>query len=386
MSRLRVVHVVPSLDQEMGGSVQAALLMSDALGAMDIESSVVATLGRFDRLGYIGNEFDRIRYQVFKRRLPRHYYRSPSLRRHLHRHACDIDVLHVHGVFNFPAAYALATARRQGVVSVVSPHGQLDPYDLLRHRHAKSFYGAAFLRRALSGVRTAAVMSDREGAALQTFGVPLPTRTVGVPVRALRGGSGPRLRERFDIPRHAVVVLFLGRIDRKKRLDILLKSVARVGSEVAGVHTLIVGDGEQQYLRQLRALSVRLGLERTTTWAGTLRGRDKADALDASNIFVLPSENENYGITVVEALLAGVPALISDKVYLSETLCDEGGVRVCATTVDSCAAGLLTLVRGPIALRSNSQQVRKVAETLFSPERVAERLSETYVSAIDGQS
>jgi hypothetical protein len=113
-SQLRVLHVVPSLDQEMGGSVQAALLMDDALTSMGIASSIVTTYAPSDRLGYLGQEFPRASYELFRWRFPGHYYRSPGLRKHLHRPRGRIDVLHVHGVFNFPAAYQLFGRLRSG--------------------------------------------------------------------------------------------------------------------------------------------------------------------------------------------------------------------------------------------------------------------------------
>ncbi|HEV2126521.1 MAG TPA: glycosyltransferase [Chloroflexota bacterium] len=372
------MHVVPSLDQEMGGSLQAALLMNEALVPLGVDSSIRTTVGPDDQLAWIGEEFDFISYEAFRRRFPHHYYRSPALSLRLRREAAAVDVVHVHGFFNFPAAYGLVAGSSCGTTIVASPHGQLDPYDLRRHRFAKRLYARGFLRRALESVATTVVTSDREGAELQTFGVPVTTRTVGLPVRPLPSGSGQRLRDRFGIPRDAVIVLFLGRLHPKKRLDIVLRSVARLRSRFGDLHTLVVGDGDPAYLRKLRSLSADLGSEPFTTWAGTLRGQDKADALDASDLFALTSENENFGITIVEALLAGVPVLISDKVYLDGILQKEGLATVCQTTVDSCTSALGSLVDDPVALRARAPGVRKLARDLFAPENVAERLLETY--------
>lgn len=377
------MHVVPSLDQEMGGSVQAALLISDALVRMGIDSSIRTTIGPSDRVSWIDDEFAFVSYQAFRRQFPHHYYRAPALRQRVNQDSAQCDVLHVHGVFNFPAAYALATAHKHKATIILSPHGQLDPYDLRRHRLAKSLYARTFLRRALAEVGTTVVTSDREGAMLQTFGVPMSTRTIGLPVRPLVQGSGVRLRERFGISPDAVVVLFLGRIAPKKRVDLILESVANLRSRLPALHTLVIGDGEQAHVRELRALSVALGEEPFTTWGGTLRGQDKADAFDASNVFALPSENENFGITIVEALLAGVPALVSDRVYLDDDPEGQGLATVCQPTVESCTSALLDLVRDPVTLKARSQVAQTVARDLFDPAKVAGRLIETYESALE---
>lgn len=381
-TQLRVLHVVPSLDQEMGGLPQAALLMNDVLTSMGVASSIVATHVPSDRLDYLGQEFPAVSYELFRRRFPGHYYRAPGLRKRLHRSGGRIDVLHVHGVFNFPAAYGLVAARSAGVVGILSPHGQLDPYDLRRHCLSKSVYGQVFLRRVLPSIRAAVVTSDREGMHLRTYGVSLAARTIGLPVRAPSGGDGSRLREHFGIPPDGVVTLFLGRIHPKKRLDILLESVAKARGRVPDLCALVVGDGDPHYVRELQELSVRLGADSFTTWAGTLRGQDKADAFAAGDIFALPSENENFGITVVEALLAGVPAVVSDNVYLHEILSDKDLALVCDTTVESCSSALVSLARDPTALRARSGRVRDVAAALFAPDRVGQRLAETYLAAL----
>ncbi|HEV2071624.1 MAG TPA: hypothetical protein VGR26_17690 [Acidimicrobiales bacterium] len=90
-----MVHVVPSLDRDMGGSVQAALLMSEALGAIDIESHVVGTFGASDRLAYIADKFDRVSYHSSAVALPATTTARRGSGRHLGRRAPHINARHV---------------------------------------------------------------------------------------------------------------------------------------------------------------------------------------------------------------------------------------------------------------------------------------------------
>ena len=379
---ITALHVVPSLDQGMGGSVQAALSMCDALRGAGVTSYITSTVSEHDRLAYLALEFPRVETQLFNRRPPRHYYRSPSLHDTLRYSILRADILHVHGVFNFPAAYALSVRRGRSTGIILSPHGQLDPYDLARHRVSKRLYGELFLRKALRRVDCALVTSDMEGASLNTFGVRTPRATIPLPVKAGPQGCGPRLRETYGISSEAPLLLFLGRIDPKKRLDILLASMGRLRHVLTDVALLVVGDGGTRYTRQMHALAASLNIAHKVTWTGNLRGTDKADALDAANLFVLPSENENFGITVVEALLAGLPTLVSDQVHLQTTIAGYGLGGVCRPDVDSCSRSLLDLLSDPARLALCSQRARAVAEALYSPATVGERLRDLYLTVL----
>lgn len=379
------LHVVPSLDHGMGGSVQAALSMCDALAHVDVQSQLVSTAASTDRLDYLSSEFKGLTYVLFDRTFPHHYYRSPLLNRHIHSRAPHVDIVHVHGVFNFPAAYSLSLSSASSARIILSPHGQLDPYDLARHGWSKSLYGRVFLRRALRRVNRALVTSNQEGTALQTFGAPLRSETIPLPVRPTESGSGPRLRANYGIKPSAPLLLYLGRFHPKKRLDVFLTSVARIRPSMPALHVLLVGDGDRRYTDSIRRLTARLHLRDAVTWTGTLRGREKAAAFDAANLFVLTSENENFGITVAEALLAGLPTLISDQVHLQDTVARFGLGGICKPEVESCTQRLLELLSDPGRLALASERARTVAASLYSPEVVGERLRDLYLSVLEEQ-
>jgi glycosyltransferase involved in cell wall biosynthesis len=379
---LTSLHVVPSLDEGMGGSVQAALSMCDALRRIGVTARIAATGTPKDRIAYLEAEFQGLDYDLFTRSLPRHFYRAPSLHRYIRDASRGIDIVHVHGVFNFPAAYALSVAPGAGPRVVLSPHGQLDPYDLARHRAGKKLYGEIFLRRALRDVSCAHVTSEREGQALETYGVPVPVQAIPLPIAPTTQGSGRCLRARYGIHPDAPLLLFLGRIHPKKRLDIVLGALARIRQVVPRVHLLVVGDGEPEYTREMRELAKKLFLVETVTWTGNLRGSDKADAFAAAMLFVLPSENENFGITVVESLLAGVPVVISDQVYLQEVIQNHDLGAVCRTDVDSCSEKVLELLCDPSRLEILSKRAQAVAPSIYSPETIGARLRDLYLSVL----
>jgi glycosyltransferase involved in cell wall biosynthesis len=122
----------------------------------------------------------------------------------------------------------------------------------------------------------------------------------------------------------------------------------------------------------------RLAVDDIVTWAGFLLGAEKWDALAAGDVFALPSDNENFGMVVVEALLAGTPALISDEVYLGDDLQGIGAVTICARDAHSVAHSLARLLDDPAGLRDELLSSRPSIDELFSPDSVTRRTVALY--------
>src|SRR5205807_9008961 len=106
--------------------------------------------------------------------------------------------------------------------------------------------------------------------------------------------------------------------------------------------TLKLGSGgggeERRYAERLEALAAELGVTSSLVWAGLRIGESKGDACASADVFTLPSDYENFGSVVIEALLAERPVVISDGVYIASDLADEGVADVCGQDVPSLVA------------------------------------------------
>jgi glycosyltransferase involved in cell wall biosynthesis len=92
-------------------------------------------------------------------------------------------------------------------------------------------------------------------------------------------------------------------------------------------HLMIAGPDVVGWQKELNDRAAQLGFGSRITWTGMISGAMKWGALRAAKVFVLPSHQENFGIAVVEALAAGVPVLISNKVNIwREIEADEAGI------------------------------------------------------------
>jgi glycosyltransferase involved in cell wall biosynthesis len=103
-------------------------------------------------------------------------------------------------------------------------------------------------------------------------------------------------------------ILSLGRLHPKKSLDVLIRAWAKLEQQYPDWRLRIVGPSEGGHEDELRSLTQSLGIKRLTI-EGPIYGRDKFSVYQATDIFVLPTRNENFGIAVAEALAAGVPVI-----------------------------------------------------------------------------
>jgi glycosyltransferase involved in cell wall biosynthesis len=158
------------------------------------------------------------------------------------------------------------------------------------------------------------------------------------------------------------LILFLGRIHPKKGCDLLIKAFAQPAKEEPLLHLVIAGPDQVGWQGKLQKLSQKLRISDRITWTGMLSGDLKCGAVHSSEVFILPSHQENFGIAVAEALACGVPVLISNKVNIWREIKAAGAGLVARDDLQ----GTAELLAKWIAMPHNEQQtMRQKAKTCF---------------------
>ena len=138
-------------------------------------------------------------------------------------------------------------------------------------------------------------------------------------------------------------VLYVGRFYRRKRVDVLLRAVARLGSAIPDLELRIVGNGPCN--QSWRALASELKLDTTVTWLGDVSRAELAAEYNRCHLFCLPSVQEGFGIVLLEAMAAGKPIVAARAGAIPEvapfaTLVEPNGS-------EALAAGILERFRNP---------------------------------------
>ncbi len=144
---------------------------------------------------------------------------------------------------------------------------------------------------------------------------------------------------------------------------------------------MIAGSGGDKYVRSLHELARAKSIGSRVTFTGRLDGADKWAAIRLSELFVLASHQENFGIAVVEALACGVPVVISDQVNIWREILRSNAGFVCTPERDSVTAALAKWQSLSQVERDNmSAAARACYVKYFGLEFPVERLRAEYAS------
>ncbi len=260
-----------------------------------------------------------IRY--FPAQAPRRYVFSWPLARALRSAIPAHDIVHIHSLYLFPVDRRRLPCRRAGVPYLVRPHGTLDPYLFRRHRVRKWVYERLFEWRNLNRARPPSTSPPgRRRSSRGPSGFPpagssfrpacmSSGTTVRPGTRRLRRRCGPSRADRRAI-------LYLGRLNFKKGLDLLARAFGELARQRADVQLVLAGPDDDGYGERVRRWLAAEGVLDRCTVTGMLVGERKLAALRRADVFVLPSYSENFGVAVVEAMASGLPVVISDRVNI----------------------------------------------------------------------
>lgn len=327
---MRIAHVLPMVSWRFGGPVAGVLDSAEALVALGHDVTVFSTtLGRVpwsgDRREMLPEEMPEVAagvdVELFEVKEPLRLMYSPAMKRRLGAVIDQFDVLHVHSLWLYPQFAAQRAARRSGVPYVVSPHGSLDPYLRSRGRARKALSTLLWQRGMMKHAAVLHITTEEEGRLISDVVPEVPHVLVpnGVWVDRFReaDGNGERFRKKHLDGFEGPLVMFFSRVNYKKGVDILIRSMSSVLRRVPSAHLAIVGPDDEGLTSSLERLVASLNLESRVTFTGPLFGPERDDALAAADVWALPSHTENFGIAVVEAMAAGLATVISPDVNLA---------------------------------------------------------------------
>jgi glycosyltransferase involved in cell wall biosynthesis len=395
---MRILQVVATLAPRQGGPSIACPELCRELARQGHEVTIYAS--DVDGSGHLQVPLDRPFFDQGVEVLyfrgwsePSRYMFSPSMWRALRDTVANFDVVHIYSVYGFSSSAAAHWCRKRGVPYMVHPHGSLDPFLRRRHRlrkwvHAKLvaerdyrkaagvlFNSAEEMRLALdwSGLKL------RRGSAEEAprrFVVP-----VGLDPRWLQeadAAAGERFRSKYRALLGRRLVVYFGRINFKKGLDILARAFAQVAREREDLHLVLAGPDTEGYGRKVRGWLADGGVLEKTTFTGLLEGEDRFAALQQAEVFALPSYTENFGQVVAEAMASGVPVVISDQVNIWPEVSKAGAGLVVPCDAEATAQALRIVLDDPVRGRQMGSNGRRWAAAHLPWKVVAAQMASAY--------
>jgi glycosyltransferase involved in cell wall biosynthesis len=298
---LRAVHVVATTSTEAAGPSYTVPRLCMSLAQMNVQTDLLAVgpdVDVFDQ----GFRYARFSPDFADVPVARALRGSRRLRRELARLSTTADVVHDHGLWLMPNVHAGWAADKARKPLVLAPRGMLGAAALQFSRIKKAIFWRALQGRVARRAACLHATSEHEYLDIRAIGLRNPVAIVS------NGVDLPKIAARQERSGDPRTVLYLGRLHPKKGLDLLIRSWGKLECAFPDWRLRIVGPSEQGYVDTLRALASATGLRRVT-FDGPLFGLDKIEAYRSADIYVLPTLNENFAMTVAEALAAELPVI-----------------------------------------------------------------------------
>jgi glycosyltransferase involved in cell wall biosynthesis len=411
---MKVLHVCPTYWPafESGGPTQSVHSLNKALVKNGINVTVYTTdvglRGDFWRRLKRENNLNGVRVIYFKSFGYKHYNFSPTLFWALAFHAGSFDIIHLTGIWNFTVAFGVFWAKIYRKPYIISPRGSLMKEPLKRKGSVRkniylSVFGKMFLRDAALIHFTA----ENEKEEYLEAGFPLKKGIIisnsfdTEEFENLReGADGKRFRNKFNISERQKVILFLSRLSWKKGFDTLLPAFADVLKKEKDAILVLAGCDDEGYAEKVEEIAFSVGFRKDQIislihpqgnklavdpkiiFTGMLLDKDKVSAFLGSDVFVLPSYSENFGMAVAEAMCFELPIIVTKYVGIAPLIKERGAGVVIEKNRDELAGAILKVLEGRADVRQMVRAAKKLVEE-FSLSRVATAMSEAYKKAIN---
>jgi len=407
---MKLLCVVPSYWPafQFGGPIYSVHSLNKALVKKGVDVTVYTTnMNGSENLNVPINKeviIDGVKVYYFKSKKPKSYAFLPSLWKALSITAKDFDLFHIHCLYSFPTLISTYYARKYKIPYIIAPRGMMIKEMIKKKSRLKKVaYISLFEKRNIEKASGVHCTVENEKQDIEKFGFNIKNYFVvpnGIDLKEFHI-LPPKglLFEEFLHLKDKKIILFFSRINWKKGLDILIRAYSMIAKERNDVHLLIVGPDNERYGEKVKGWIKSLGLgysvlgprpytrntqhpipntQTRVTFTGMLTGKDKLMVLQGSDIFVLPSYSENFGMAVVEAMACGLPVVISNKVGIyKEVEKNKAGIVVDADA-ESLYKGIKSVLDNENLAKELSINGKRLVEEYYDINKVADRMIDVY--------
>lgn len=385
---MRILFVIPAIGNVYGGPSKTVKDLAQALTHQGLSVDIVTTNANAPKS--LDVPFKKwcaepgYRIQYFSYISLRDYKWSNSFAKWIFRHVQDYDLVHSNAIFSLTNAPAHWACQWHNVPYIMTPHGMLEPWAFSYKTWKKRLYYSFFERPALNQVSVIQALASSEANNIRALKLKSPIVVVpnGIHDRDFQNRSDPKIfHQKFPHLYNKKLILFLGRIDPKKGLDILAKAFELVYPQFPEAHLVVAGPDNIGFLPKAQNFFLEAGCLSAVTFTGMLSGDLKYAALAAATIYVAPSYSEGFSMSILEGMATGLPCVITTGCNFPEAA-EVGAAYVVEPTADDVSHALMRCLQDPEKAKSLGHRARQLVLENYTWDRVATNLIQVYQKII----
>ena len=238
----------------------------------------------------------------------------------------DFDIIHIHEHRSVLAVIVRHYAKKYGVPYFLQAHGALPR--IIKKKRLKKLFDAFFGYRILSDASKVIAVSKAEVEQYKQAGInedKIATIPDGVDVEVFKElPTHEKFRKKYDIKEEDHIILFLGRIHKRKGIDFLIKSFSELTKEMSDVILVIIGPDDGYKIEVEKSIKT-LNLGNRIKLMGYIDENDKLSAYVDADVLVYPGIFEIFGLVPFEAMMCGTPVIVTDDCGCGELVEESGG-------------------------------------------------------------
>lgn len=368
---MKIIHFIPSIDRSSGGTASYMQLLANELGKL-VQLFIITSPSQNPLP--INNA-----QKIF---IPSHWTQKNTMKKEWIKLLNNIhpDIVHINCCWLPQCAWAQKWAQELGYKVILTPHGMLEPWIIKRHYWTRKLPALLLYQKdAIKNANYLHATAESEKINLLKLGYNHNIEVIanGIDVNSIQIKLNWKRNKK---------ILFLSRIHVKKGIEILLEALSELRDKLQGYTIYIAGEGDTNYINQLREKAEILKINDLISFCGGVYGENKWKLFQQADLFILPSYSENFGIVVAEALASGVPVITTKGTPWEELETEHCGWWIEIGTQSTKNAINKFLELSTYELKLMGENGRKLIERKYSSKKMAEDMTNLYKKTLANDS
>ncbi|BBD69165.1 group 1 glycosyl transferase [Nostoc commune NIES-4072] len=387
---MKILFIAPYIGAIYGGTSKMVTDLLEGIGRLGVTVDLVTTNANgSNTLDVPLNEWITRKYyrvQHFDCWYRDDFIISASLIKWLVSNINNYDIVHSQTVFSPMISVTHLICKYFHIPYIVTPHGMLEPWALSYKIWKKRIYYKLFENPSIKNSSAIQAMSSLE---LKNINSLQLQNTIFIPngihCKEFETLPTPEIfYQQFPKTRGKTLILFLGRIDPKKGLDLLAPAFAKVHNQFPDTHLVVAGPDNIGFMDKAQNYFLQAGCLDAVTFTGMVSGTLKYAALAAANLYVAPSYSEGFSISILEGMASGLPCIITTACNFPEAAKAQAA-HVVEIDVNAIANALIECLSHPQQATEMGDRAREFIFQNYTWDRAAHKLIQVYKTVIDGK-